>query len=151
MKVDKQESGDQIFLSFSGAIDEDSIFPPTPKQKKVSVDLENIERVNSCGIREWVSWFKGFSQNQEVFLQNCKKVIIDQVNAVDGFLISNARVLSFYVPYYCDGCGHLTSKKLEVKKEMPKPEKAIECEKCKKQAELDVLPQKYFRFLEFMK
>lgn len=103
LQITQQMQGDALVLQMSGSIDEDTVFPQLQQASpKVVMDLENVKSINSCGIREWVKWVTPISSGSQIFFQRCPKVIVDQMNMVEGFLPQNAIVDSFYVPYFCD-------------------------------------------------
>ncbi len=144
--------GAKIKFEFHGTIDEDAVFPPVPANAQEFIfNLESVSGINSCGVREWVRWTSGFAPSIPVKIERAPKSFIDQVNMVDGFLPKHFEVQSFHVPYYCETCDdvtnvllvrgtHFTSGNLKV-------EEAGTCATCSKETELDVIRDKYFRFV----
>ena len=155
MKTEKSEESRHLILKVSGPIDEDSIFPQVsaPVGGDVVVDLDKVTIINSCGVREWVRWIAPLAATAPVVLRSCPKSIIDQANTVEGFLPKGVKVESFYVSYYCDKCGASMAIPFQTDNVASNRKKAIPveivCTHCKKAgAEIDVVPQKYFLFLE---
>ncbi|MGZ3707506.1 MAG: hypothetical protein ACXWPM_01550 [Bdellovibrionota bacterium] len=158
LRVTETKSGDSVSLEFFGSIDEDSDFTKISMAgaKDAKLDLGGVTAINSCGIREWIRWVRGVPSTIRVNYVKCPKIIIDQINMIEGFLPQGATVQSFYVPYYCEACENVTSVlftrgqefhsekdggKLDVKGTM-------RCSNCGKDAEMDVIESQYFRFLE---
>ncbi len=72
-------------------------------QGAVRLDLGGVRTINSCGVREWISWI-GKLGIQPVYI-NCPQPVVMQFNMVREFLANNARVESFMVPAYCETCS----------------------------------------------
>lgn len=152
LSVDKQQSGEEVVLSFKGHIDEDAQFSQVDVAgaKVVKIDLDSVEAINSCGIREWIKWIRTVPESSQIVYKKCPKIIVDQINMVDGFLPQNGKVESFYVPYYSDDSGNekmvlFTEGKEFSGNEVNAPE-AIKDEDGS-EMEMDVIEAKYFKFL----
>ncbi len=106
LDIKVNRSGDKTQVQMIGTIDEDIDFNQhvLSSEKNIDFDLSGIKSINSCGIREWIKWMGTMSKAQIQFM-NCPKVIVDQINMVVGFLPSNAKVQSFFVPYYNEESG----------------------------------------------
>ena len=140
-----------VDIHISGVIDEDLDFSqhPIDSYTMVRLHLKNIRSINSCGIREWIRWMQG-SPDSEIQLLECPKVIVDQINMVQGFLPKNGKVMSFYVPYFSDGTGEerlvcLTRDVHYNQGELHLPQDIVDSEG--QPMEMDVVEEKYFRFL----
>lgn len=104
MQVDNQPDG-SLKVKFEGAIDEDVDFSQySLSGAKALINLSALKSINSCGIREWIKWFSQYPQMQFEF-EECPKIVVDQMNMVQGFLPATGKVSSFYVPYYNDDSG----------------------------------------------
>lgn len=150
LKIDK--AGDSWKVELAGVIDEDADFNPHSLAGAPAVDLRlgNIKSINSCGIREWIKWV-GTAGTVPVRYHECPKIIVDQINMVQGFLPSSGQVMSFYVPYYCDDSGaeknilftlgkEYTDQGLQTAPEIKDDEGNV--------MEMDVVEAKYFKFLK---
>lgn len=139
-------------IKISGIIDEDARFAdfPLAGAPALRIDLNDVKSINSCGIRDWITWLSQAGSIPVEFSQ-CPKVIVDQVNMVQGFLPATGRVLSFYVPYYSEDTGNeklvlfrygheFTEKGVQNIPETIKDEDGSEME-------IDVVDSKYFKFL----
>ncbi|MBL7670364.1 MAG: hypothetical protein JNM39_07745 [Bdellovibrionaceae bacterium] len=148
-KVDRE--GVDVLVSLGGVIDEDVDFSQlnVAGAEKVSVDFSGVKSINSCGIREWMKWIASL-KTAEVTYVKCPKVIIDQINMVDGFLPSNGKVESFYVPYYNETTGIekivLFRYGVDFKEKAVTPPAQV-LDDQGQPMEMDVLEAKYFRFI----
>jgi len=97
----KQVDGKEVVF-FSGAIDEDSDFSSLDGKLKSEVifDLNEIELINSCGIRDWIKFQDTLESSLKIIYRNCPQVIIEQMNIVKGFVKAGGEIESFYAPYY---------------------------------------------------
>src|SRR5678816_160063 len=102
-----QHRGDVSFVKLAGVIDEDNeladLVDKIPTGTAV-IDLGEIERINSCGVRDWVNWLSKLETNgTRSVLVECSPAIVAQINLVNNFT-GNGVVKSFYVPYFCPVC-----------------------------------------------
>jgi len=151
LSIEKADENGKVVLKVSGTIDEDANFSGFELSGgEVILDLQNVDAINSCGIREWINWLKEDPGTKLVY-RNCPKIIVDQVNMVSGFLPENAEMESFYVPYYCDDSGNekmvLFTKGKEFSESGVNPPEAIKDDESGEEMEIDVIEAKYFRFL----
>lgn len=152
-KVTKNQEGEGVTFVFEGSIDEDAVFSglETGEASNVTLDLDNVKSINSCGIREWIKWIKTIPGNSEITYRKCPKVIVDQINMVAGFLPDNASVESFYVPYFSEDSGNEKMVLFQKGKEfsdngVDAPEEFTD-EETGEELEMDVIESKYFKFL----
>lgn len=154
LKIGENVQGDTVSLKLAGAIDEDANFPNIDLSsfKEITFDFMNVTAINSCGIRDWIRWIGTIQPNAKVNYAHCPKVIIDQVNMVDGFLPNNGKTVSFFVPYFCESCDSLETKLYSdtegIAKGTVKVPTQVACGKCQQMAEIDVIESKYFKFLK---
>ena len=106
-RLNKSQEGDLLKISIDGHIDEESAFEEMTLDgiSTIQIDLEKVSAINSVGIREWIKWSKSLAGVSAIEILHCPKVVVDQVNMVAGFLPPNAKVQSFYVPYYSEDSG----------------------------------------------
>jgi len=150
VKINK--AGDNLDVVMSGTIDEDADFTQfsLAGATQIEIAMTDLKSINSCGIREWIKWLST-APAASITFNLCPKVIVDQINMVDGFLPSNAKVKSFFVPYYHDDSGSEknvlfrygqeftesgVNPPVEVKDEDGNP------------MEMDVIESKYFKFIK---
>lgn len=147
-----QKDGDKVNVTLSGVIDEDIDFTKYPIEgaKQIQLNLGGIKSINSCGIREWIKWINK-AKDASIVYDQCPKIIVDQINMVEGFLPSNGRVASFYVPYYSEESGNeknilFTWGKEFTDKGLMTP--AAVKDEDGSEMEMDVIEAKYFKFLK---
>jgi hypothetical protein len=152
LEVKMNKDGAKLNVILGGSIDEDVDFTKLNLAEAQEIDLElgGIKSINSCGIREWIKWM---ATNKEavIHFNKCPKVIVDQINMVDGFLPSNAKVNSFFVPYYNDDSGAeknvLFRYGTEFSEGTLNPPPAIKDDQGN-DMEMDVIESKYFKFIK---
>lgn len=153
----KLEIGRQIkdgicYLNFKGCIDEDFNFEQLVAEKhpKYLIDFNQVDMINSCGIREWILFLEKLSKDSQIIYINCPQVIVQQINMVDGFLNKNSAVHTFYGPYYCEECD-LEKKALIKTADILKQNKLsapeVKCDTCQNPMEFDAHEKQYFSFL----
>lgn len=144
------DQADPPVLRLHGAIDEDADFSDVLETAKkypdLRIDLAEITRINSVGVREWVNFIRALDDRRSVVLEKCVPVVVTQLNMIANFA-GTARVASVYAPYVCEECGHEesilvdTSQKIDVDAFAERP-----CNQCNETMELDDLPESYFSF-----
>lgn len=149
-KIEEEGSLKKIILT--GIIDEDVNFAHIEivNTPEIRFELAGIKSINSCGIREWIKWLNT-NKAAKIHFENCPKIIIDQINMVDGFLPKNATVESFFVPYYNDDNG--TEKNILFRLGSEFSPGVVNAPKNVKDEngdpmEMDVIESKYFKFLK---
>lgn len=148
-----KKNNDQLYVQLEGNLDEECSFPTSSLSgfKTIIFDFGNVTGINSCGIREWIRWISAHKDTSTMYFRNCPKIIVDQINMVDGFLPSNGRVESFFVPYYSEETDEekhiLFSYGVEFNDSgIHYPEKILDSKN--QPMEIDVIESKYFRFLQ---
>lgn len=115
-------------------------------QGRVSVNLREVRRINSVGVRSWMDAVRAIPPGATVELSEARPPIVDQINMVAGFL-GRARLLSFYAPMVCPRCDTQTEVLLDVeacKGDKGLPPKACSCGAA---MELDDVEEEYMAFL----
>ena len=107
LHVEITESQKEVEYRFRGDVDENFRQKEFPRIKKERIifHLEDVKNFNSIGLREWIFLLRDVSALGHLVFRRCSVTIVDQINMVDGFLPSNAKVQSFYVPYYNEESG----------------------------------------------
>jgi hypothetical protein len=150
--VETVEKGKVICLKLSGHLTEGSDLSRILLEKfnEIEIDLESITNVSSKGVRTWMLWVSGLTKARKYSLYNCPKIFVNMVNLVPAMLPAWMDVKSIGVPYFCTQCAHSFSKILQLKGSATnfKVAETCPCEKCGGLAELDAVPEKYFKFLE---
>lgn len=139
-------------ITVAGVIDEDADFNPHQLvgAPAISVELQNVKSINSCGIREWIKWV-GTAGNVPVEFNQCPKIIVDQINMVQGFLPATGKVKSFYVPFYNDDSGEEKNVLFKYGSEFSDQGLGVVPpvkDSAGNDMEMDVVEAKYFKFLK---
>jgi hypothetical protein len=140
-------------VALIGVIDEDNgladllaQIPPLP----LLVDLSEITRINSPGVRDWISWIARLEQQGiPLSFAGCTPPMVSQINLVSNFT-GNGVILSLYLPYFCPKCDD--DKRVLVEAEHLEPPPADpplqRCEECDGIMDFDELPGSYLSFLK---
>jgi len=147
-----QHRGDVSYVKLGGVIDEDNelgeLVDKIPAGTAV-IDLGEIERINSCGVRDWVNWLSKLESNgTRSVLVECSPAIVAQINLVNNFT-GNGVVKSFYVPYFCPECDEEKVLLVEAADMGPPPHEppTCRCDECDLVMDFDDMPDSYFAFL----
>src|SRR5215216_4645405 len=147
-----QHRGDVSYVKLGGVIDEDNelgdLVDKIPSGTAV-IDLGEIERINSCGVRDWVNWLSKLEANgTRSVLVECSPAIVAQINLVNNFTGSGV-VKSFYVPYFCPECDEEKVLLVEAGDMGPPPHEppTCRCDECDLVMDFDDMPDSYFAFL----
>lgn len=142
----------RALLKMSGSILETAEFEQYCSPTfRLEIDMAEVAGINSTGIRAFREWAKTVT-NPEVRFSFCPHSIISQLNMIMDLFPTQAKVTSFYVPYYSDSGEEkmvLYREGLEFSRngeevELKHPEVLNAAGEA---MELDVLPEKYFGFL----
>src|SRR5688572_15364704 len=151
-----QHRGDVSYVKLGGVIDEDNelgeLVEKIPNGTAV-IDLGEIERINSCGVRDWVNWLSKLETNgTRSVLVECSPAIVAQINLVNNFT-GNGVVKSFYVPYFCPECDEEKVLLVEATDMGPPPREppTCRCDECDLVMDFDDMPDSYFAFLSNQK
>ncbi|MBA3538529.1 MAG: hypothetical protein H0T79_02770 [Deltaproteobacteria bacterium] len=147
-----QHRGDVSYVKLGGVIDEDNelgeLVEKIPTGTAV-IDLGEIERINSCGVRDWVNWLSKLeTSGTRSVLVECSPAIVAQINLVNNFTGSGV-VKSFYVPYFCPECDEEKVLLVEAQDMGPPPHEppTCRCDECDLVMDFDDMPDSYFAFL----
>jgi len=149
-KINK--AGEKLNVVIAGTIDEDADFTQLSLSGagEIEIAMAGLKSINSCGIREWIKWMST-APAASITFNECPKVIVDQINMVDGFLPTNAKVQSFYVPYYNDDSGSEKNVLFRLGTEFTETSVAPPAEVKDEEGnamEMDVIESKYFKFIK---
>jgi hypothetical protein len=154
LKIDKFSEGSVTCLKFLGTVDEQfdgKKLAATVKGGTLVLDLADIQKISSFGIREWVDFINLVGPRvDEIVLVECAPKAVDQLNMVANFA-GKGRVFSFYAPYRCDYCDRDSKMLLqfdrdyEAIKNMKPPERP--CTSCGNPEYFDEDATSFFSFL----
>ncbi len=150
---DITETERMAYVRLAGVIDEDNGLAELVKRinrPTVVIDTADVDRINSCGVRDWVTWLGELEKaGAEPFLVECSPAIMTQVNLVNNF-IGSGTIKTFYAPYFCAACN--TDKMLlidvdEALQAQPFRPPTCRCDQCDHTMEFDDIESSYFAFL----
>jgi anti-anti-sigma regulatory factor len=148
---------DVTYVKLSGVIDEDNELGDLVDrigQGTTVIDLGEIERINSCGVRDWVNWLTKIERNgARPVLVECSPAIVAQINLVNNFT-GNGVVKSFFAPYFCPSCDLEKVLLVETQEMMgqdPPHAPTCRCDECDGVMDFDDMEESYFAFLVQMK
>jgi anti-anti-sigma regulatory factor len=143
---------DVTYVKMGGVIDEDNELGDLIERISagtVVIDLGEVERINSCGVRDWVNWLTKVEKGgSRVVLVECSPAIVSQINLVNNFTGSGV-VKSFFAPYFCPNCDREKVLLVEAAEMGPTPHRApvCRCDECDGVMEFDDMEDSYFAFL----
>ena len=105
LTVEWGSSSDETMYVLSGSINERFNYHSIPLllSPRVIFQLSQIRTLNSSGVRAWVYFMRQFDAVADLSFAECSVPLLDQLNIVPQ-MMGNARVVSFYAPYYCKSC-----------------------------------------------
>ncbi len=141
-----------VYVSLKGEIDENARLGELARRLdgKVVLDLADVRRINSAGVREWVNFIRELPKVEEISLARCSPTITNQLNMIFNFR-GKARVESFYAPYVCEHCDVEVDRLVNVEEHFPDRDPAkvpsFRCEHCGAELTFDDIPERYFSFI----
>lgn len=150
VKIEIVDSESTRTLVFDGVIDEDFTYSQLKcDSSKFVVDFDNLNGINSCGIREWINFVESLGDSVEIEYNNCPQIVIQQMNMVSGFLTKNAKVIDFYAPYFCEETDEEKMILINASEVIngKAPEKTLEMNGDSVELEFDAIEEQYFKFL----
>lgn len=121
--------------------------------KTLRIDLSEVTRVNSTGVRTWI---QAMTRNKiRLVLTDCSPVVVEQFSMISEFIGKEGYVESFYALFVCDACEHEEQQLFHVGKdvevgEIPELAEKI-CPDCGEVMECEHNEETYFSFLKMMK
>jgi hypothetical protein len=155
LRLDKISDGGITLYKLGGTIDEQfegKKIAGGVKSGTLILELAEIDRISSFGIREWVDFISAVSAKvSSLWFVECAPKVIDQFNMVANFGGAGSLV-SFYAPYRCDYCDDDRRRLVQVAQEweLLKSGKLPErvCESCGNAEYFDEDPLTFFSFLQ---
>lgn len=146
---------DVVTVKLAGEIDEDNdldgLVDKLAGAKMVLLDLAEVSRINSGGVRDWVNWLARVEKGgaTRIIFVECSPTIVAQVNLVHNFTGGGA-IKSFYAPYFCPACNREKLLLLEARdlvNQRPFRAPISRCDECDGMMDFDDLEGSYFGFL----
>lgn len=140
------------YLKLKGILDEDNLLANLLSQiqgRLLLIDMAEIERINSCGVRDWVNWLNQIQAlGIAVILLRCSPSVVSQANMVTNFA-ADSFIHSFYAPYVHPDTGDEQSVLLfteEIRQNLPVRAPKIFNEQGE-ELEFDEFEESYFAFI----
>ena len=144
---------DATWVKLAGVIDEDNDLGGLAEKLGAGtaiIDVSEVERINSCGVRDWVNWLGRAEKNgANVVLIECSPAIVAQINLVNNFT-GQGVVKSFYAPYFCPNCDiekALLVETADLQNVRPFQAPSCRCDECDGPMDFDDMEDSYFAFL----
>lgn len=162
LHINSQVDGKTLKLTLEGNLNEMANFDDLPLSgiEDIHIDFGGLKFINSSGIHRWVKWTQNIENDHaaiRVGFFKCPKIIIDQVNAVKGFLPKSGTIHSFMLPFYCEESDRhemvLMQRDKDFMEESSEGQEWVKvpncsCSETQTPCEMDVMPKKYFAFLK---
>ncbi len=138
-------------MKLSGVINEDNDLADHLEQivgSLVAIDLSEVDRINPCGVRDWVNWIHALeAKGATMLFLECSPSIVAQINLVNNFT-GSGHIKSLYLPYYCESCNEESTLLYEAKDLAPEQLPPVSrCNSCQHVMDFDDMPESYFAFL----
>ncbi|MCO4794148.1 MAG: hypothetical protein KC493_10565 [Bacteriovoracaceae bacterium] len=148
LKLETQILDNKVEVKVIGQIDEDASFEKilSIKQEVYIFDLEEINLINSCGVREWINFLEKLPSTSSITYRNVPQVVVEQINMVQGFVREGAQIESFYAPYYNEQTDQVV--KILINVNDVKDGKAPQKDQDGTTLEFDAIEAQYFNFIK---
>lgn len=132
--------------------------PTLPAATTLCIDTGGVTAINSNGTRDFTHWVRSIKEKSVAF-SRCPKIFIDQLNMMPTLIPAFSTVTSFYVPFCTASEEASDVDQTHVLYTWPKNFRMENGQviithvenlrdKDGRAMELDILSQKYFRFLD---
>ncbi len=142
-----------VAVSLSGEITENSDFTALIAEflphRQLAIDLSDVHRINSCGVREWIRFVTEIGKDgKHVILERCSVEFVNQLNMIANFR-GRAEVRSAFAPYYCATCSVERLRFLDLSDgRAPTLDEPHPCPDCGNAMSFDDVPDAYLSFLK---
>jgi hypothetical protein len=104
--IAREQRGDVLVVTVAGRLTESFRGEALGRELSgtVVLDLANVERITSFGVREWLTMLGAAAGRANLFLARCPDAVVNQLAMIRSFA-GPAQVASFFGPYLCEGCG----------------------------------------------
>ncbi len=151
LSIKVEQKPDGFFATLSGDITEESNFSAITdlKPSKVTLNLSEITRINSTGVREWINFVSALQKaGTRIVLEQCSVAIVQQLNMISNFR-GGGQVTSVYSPYFCESCEAEHTRLLTLAPgKKPDLNEPFNCPTCQSLMEFDDLPETYLSFMD---
>lgn len=115
----------------------------------VVIDLGDVERVTSYGVREWLAMLGCAKNARSITFARCSEAIVNQLGMIRKFA-GAGHVASFFAPYQCTRCGEPFERLFDVERDrdaiLAAAPPEASCPACGAKGRFDDEPETYFAF-----
>jgi len=152
LKFHIEQQDQTLMVQVEGSINEDLQIEKLShlKASHILFDVDKVKMINSCGIREWIRLIESFGSAVTLEYVKVPQIVVQQMNMISGFLSKNAKVTSFYAPYFIEDLDEekqILLRSDEVKN-FKAPEQTAEVDGTTYKLDFDAIEEQYFRFLK---
>jgi len=139
-------------VTIRGEVDENANLGKLGSSMKgrVILDLADVRRINSAGVREWVNFVRNLPDVEAMEFVRCSPTIVNQLNMIYNFR-GQAAVRTFFAPYLCEHCDVEVDVLLDVNVHFVAKDPSLvpefQCQHCGNPLEFDDIPERYFAFI----
>lgn len=110
-------------------------------------DFDAVTAINSCGVAEWIAFFRQFSPKRLVIFERCPPIMVDLMNMAAAFK-GRAVVRSVWIPFECESCSTPSKALYEMKPDAGEELRRMtaKCKKCGESMPPACDAETYFRF-----
>lgn len=152
LKFNYEIQGSNLRLSVEGSINEDLQIDKLSELNgsTIVIDMNNVKMINSCGIREWIRMVEKFGSSVSIEYRNVPQIVIQQMNMIAGFLSKNAKVTTFYAPYFIEDLDEEKQVLLRAEdiRDFKAPKQKTTVDGNEYELDFDAIEEQYFRFLK---
>jgi anti-anti-sigma regulatory factor len=149
-KTEKTPRG--TLFALSGEVTENTDFAPLVREdcETMILDLAGVARINSCGVREWITFVNSLaSAGKKIVMERCSVPVVHQLNMVSNFR-GGAEIHSAFAPYFCASCQAEHTRLIDLHDPAARRslEDEVKCPICAAPMEFDDLPDSYLAFYD---
>jgi anti-anti-sigma regulatory factor len=152
LKFISETAGDSLVIHIEGSINEDLVIEKAAELKHAHIifDMQKVKMINSCGIREWIRMLDQHGTEAKFEYVNVPQIVIQQMNMISGFLTKNAKVNTFYAPYFIEDLDEERQVLLKADeiKDFKAPKMSATVDGTEYELDFDAIEDQYFRFLK---
>jgi predicted Ser/Thr protein kinase len=148
LKVFADCQGGRTTYRLKGEINETSDLRPVfSTAGEVKLDLSQVTRINSVGLRVWVDAARLRPADQRMVFDRCSMAMVSQINMIP-LLTEGVQVRSILAPYHCPHCDVEAMEVLTVRELERGVAPLRTCTTCRHPMQFDDIPEEYFAFVE---
>lgn len=152
LKFHNEDQDQSILVKIEGSINEDLQIEKVSDLKRPHIifDMDQVKMINSCGIREWIRLIESFGSDVTLEYIKVPQIVIQQMNMISGFLSKNAKVISFYAPYFIEDLDEekqILLRSDEIK-DFKAPKMTTNVDGSEYPLDFDAIEEQYFKFLK---